>query len=451
MKQWVVALGTLAVLVAAGCGKKEARNPAPRAAEQAAPPADAAGPRKITVCWAQWAPADGLRELGQEFKKETGIGVDVMQIPWPDFQNQVFLDFAKKETPFDIVVGDSQWIGRGATEGLYVELTDWLKTSVDLSSYNARILRFICEYPRGSGKYFAAPCESDAMGFAYRKDWFEDAAEKQAYKAATGQELAPPTTWEEFEQIARFFTRPDKQRYGCVLITGRDYDDVTMGFQQLLYTFGGAWGDEKYTADGFVNAPASVEALKFFMSLMKYGPKGAESQGYGKALEAFLNNSTAMMMNYFAFFPAIQQNLGDKVGFFMMPRKGERRVISLGGQGFSISTKVSASQQDLAKKFIAWFLQKSVQEKWITKPAGFTAHDGILKTDAFRSATPYNAAFADSLQYLQDFWNVPAYNELLAAAQQYIGEALDGKTEPKAALDSIARAHERIFHEAGLR
>ena len=48
--------------------------------------------------------------------------------------------------------------------------------------------------------------------------------------------------------------------------------------------------------------------------------------------------------------------------------------------------------------------------------AGFTANVDILKSDEFRKATPYNAPFADSLDHLRDFWNVPSYNDLLAAA-----------------------------------
>jgi multiple sugar transport system substrate-binding protein len=90
------------------------------------------------------------------------------------------------------------------------------------------------------------------------------------------------------------------------------------------------------------------------------------------------------------------------------------------------------------------FLKREKQEKWIRKEAGFTANIEILKSDAFRNATPYNAPFADSLDSVRDFWNVPAYNELLAAAQRYIAEAIDG-SDPKAALDALAKAHEEIL------
>ena len=134
----------------------------------------------------------------------------------------------------------------------------------------------------------------------------------------------------------------------------------------------------------------------------------------------------------------------------MVPKAGDKRVVSLGGQGFSISTKTSAEQQELAKKFIAWFLQTDIQKEWITKDAGFTANTDILNSEKFRNASPYNRAFAESLDYLQDFWNAPVYNELLAVSQRYLGEVIDGVTPAQEALDKIAAEHEQIFKDAGL-
>ena len=199
-----------------------------------------------------------------------------------------------------------------------------------------------------------------------------------------------------------------------------------------------------------MNSAGAVAALQFFKDLMPLSPAGGSDLDYGKTMEVFKNGSAAMAMDYVAFFPGLVKDLGDKVGFFTMPGKDGKRAISLGGQGFSVSTKVSPAQQELAKGFIAWFLTRKVQEQWVTKPAGFTANLEILKSAAFRTRTPYNTTLADSLDHLQDFWNVPVYNELLASAQRLLGEALDGKQEPKAALDALAKEHALILKDAGL-
>ena len=194
--------------------------------------------KKITIWWAQWDPAAALQELGHEFAEETGIAVEVYQIPWPAYQDQVFLNFGNKQTDFDIVVGDSQWIGRGATKGLYLELTDWLPEAVDVGAIHPRAARYLCEYPPGSSRFFAAPCQTDAIGFVYRKDWFTDPAEQEAFAARYGRPLAAPDTWEEFRDVAEFFHRPEQKRYGCSLLTGRGYDSIVMGFQPFSLGLG---------------------------------------------------------------------------------------------------------------------------------------------------------------------------------------------------------------------
>ena len=185
-----------------------------------------------------------------------------------------------------------------------------------------------------------------------------------------------------------------------------------------------------------------------------------------------------MCVNYFTFFPGLLQELDNKIGFFKIPCKGDRRVASLGGQGFSISTKISPEQQELAKKFIAWFLKTENQQKWIEKPAGlpprkdamqdvpntrkpwtspFLASIGsclssnreVLKSTQFLEAAPFNRAFAESVDHLQDFWNLPEYSELLWVSQQYLSEALDGVRTSKEALDLLAAEHEKIFIRSG--
>jgi multiple sugar transport system substrate-binding protein len=414
-----------------------------------------AAQKPLTIWWFQWAPADGLQELGDDYAKETGTAVKVVQIPLMSYQTKTFLEFsnatASHPTEFDIIVGDSQWIGRGATEGLYVDLTGWLQTVVDLKSIHEHASRYLCEYPEGSGKWFAAPCETDAVGLAYRKDWFEDPKEQAAFKTKYGRDLKVPATWEEFRDVAEFFQRPEQKRFGCAFTTSRGYDGLTMGVQNLLWSFGGMWkAPDSNKVKGYLDTQGSADAIEFFKKLMKLGPNGATQLDYGDSAEYLKNGSLAMCVNYFAFFPGIEQKMGDKAGFAVVPGHGGKRIPSLGGQGMSISTKIPAARQELAKKFIAWFEKTETQKKWITKPGGFTANIDILKSDAFRKATAFNAPFADSIDTMQDFWNVPCFNELLSATQKYVGMAVDDQMETKAALAKLADESERILKEAGL-
>ena len=58
-----------------------------------------------------------------------------------------------------------------------------------------------------------------------------------------------------------------------------------------------------------------------------------------------------------------------------------------------------------------------MQKKW-AELGGYTCNAAILKSDAFRKATPYNEAFYQSMFMVKDFWAVPEYAELLTAANK---------------------------------
>src|SRR4029079_2555814 len=120
-----------------------------------------------------------------------------------------------------------------------------------------------------SGKYYAAPCEIDAGGFAYRKDLFEDPKEQAAFKEKYKRELKVPETWQQLKDIAEFFQRPEQKLYGVTMFTDPDgYDAVTMGFQQIMWSWGGRYCDENtFKVEGVLNSPESIQGLEFFRDL----------------------------------------------------------------------------------------------------------------------------------------------------------------------------------------
>lgn len=64
------------------------------------------------------------------------------------------------------------------------------------------------------GKHYYIPFHANAQIGYYRKQLFEDPKEQAAFKTKYGYDLAPPTTIQQVEDIARFFTRPDKSMFG---------------------------------------------------------------------------------------------------------------------------------------------------------------------------------------------------------------------------------------------
>jgi multiple sugar transport system substrate-binding protein len=412
----------------------------------------AIGADSLSIFWAEWDPASYLQELVLDFEEETGIAVTVETTPWSDFQTKTFREFAAKGDSWDIVVGDSQWLGAGATQGHYVELTDWfIKNGVDKSMAPATVVGY-AEYPKGSKKYWAVPLEGDANGWAYRKDWFEDPKEMAAFKKKYGYNLAIPKTWGQLRDMAEFFHRPSENRYGVAIYTQKDYDAITMGVQNVVFAWGADLGDPStYRVKGVLNTQGGIKALEFYKELYQFTPPDWGNVFFQGNNQAITEGLAAMSMNYFAFFPALINPSVNKyakvTGFFANPSGPGGRYASLGGQGASI-IKYS-KKQDLAYKFLEWFIRDDVQQKWAAL-GGYTCNANVLKSKAFLEDTPYNQAFYETMFMVKDFWAVPEYAELLEICQrnwhQYV---VEGKGTARQAMDTIANDWEKIFKREG--
>ncbi len=141
-----------------------ATNDSNAAADDTDTSTDTSGVTELNILWAQWDPADYLQEIGNMYEAETGIKVNVIQEPWGSFGNLFFAEMAAQGTSYDMVVGDSQWLGQGATQGHYLDMTDFLVSEGIAETVTPATLASYGEYPPGSGTYYGYPTEGDADG-----------------------------------------------------------------------------------------------------------------------------------------------------------------------------------------------------------------------------------------------------------------------------------------------
>ncbi len=416
----------------------------------------AAPVKNLTILWAQWDPADYLQQLGNEYQKATGISVKIIQEPWGSFQDRFQTAMAAKGTEWDMVIGDSQWLGTGATSGQYIDLTNFMNSNNLTKTVTPATLKFYGEYPMNSGKYWAYPTEGDACGFAYRTDLFNAPAEKAAFQKKYGYALAAPKTWAQFRDIAEFFTRPDKGIWGAAIYTQKDYDALTMGVETALFSWGVDWQDKNNNVLGVVNSKKAIDAIQFYHDLyQKFSPPGLSNAFFNETNDAFISGKAAMAMNYFAFLPSLlnkgtNPNYYNKVGYFVNPAGpyGDRYA-ALGGQGMSVISYIDADRQKASLDFIKWFAQDKTQQRW-AELGGYSCNIKTLKSDAFLKGQPYNPAFAETMTFVKDFWNIPVYGPLLQSAQKYLHRyVVENVGTAKEALDSMAKEQDAVLRENG--
>jgi multiple sugar transport system substrate-binding protein len=416
----------------------------------------AAAADDLTLCWAAWDPANALVELSKDFEAESGHTMNFEFVPWPNFADRMLNELNSGGKLCDLLIGDSQWIGGGAENGHYVKLNDFFDANgISMDDFAPATVYAYSTWPKGTPNYYALPAMGDANGWFYRKDWFAREDIQAAYKEKTGQDLREPQSQKELLQIAQFFQGREidgKTVYGAAIFTERGSEGITMGVTSALYPWGFKYETEPgtYQMEGAVNSPEAVEALEFYKEFYKTAtPPGYTNSYMGESLDAFKSGQVAMAMNWFAFFPGLYADPatgGDKIDFFVNPPQNVAGS-TLGGQGISVVSY--SAKKDAALEYVKWFAQPSVQAKW-WELGGYSAHNSVLQDPGFKGSAPFAGDFLVAMNDVKDFWQEPAYAELLLAMQKRIHDyVVADQGTAKEALDKLIEDWTEVFEDEG--
>ena len=352
----------------------------------------------ITLGWAAWDPANALVELSKDFTAQTGIEVNFEFVPWPNFADRMLNELNNKGKTFDLLIGDSQWIGGGATYGHYVKLNDFFdKEGISMHDFSDATVYAYSTWPKGSENYYALPAMGDALAWAYRKDWFDRPELNSEFKAKHGYDLGVPKNWDQLYDMCTFFQGREidgQVRYGAAINTERGSEGITMGVTAAMY----AWGMEyenpnkPYDMEGYFNAPNVVEALEFYRKMYEDCAPPGHSDAYMVAnLDAYKSGQVAFQMNWYAFWPGVSKEDADGrvTGFFANPSQ-KVSAATLGGQGISVVNY--SDKKDLALQYIKWFAQPDVQQKWWDL-GGYSCHKDVLGSPDFVNSAVYAQGF----------------------------------------------------------
>jgi multiple sugar transport system substrate-binding protein len=414
-------------------------------------------PQSLTAYWFEWAPATMLEELSKDFTKETGIGFKISVTAVENWVQKINVEMAAHSDAYDIVIADSQDVGGMVTSGHFVDLTNWVRKNKVDKTFTAASMTAYAEYPKGSGKFWGVPTEGDAVGWAYRKDLFEDSKNKAAFKAKYGYDLGIPRDQQALLDIAAFFNNPSKNMYGIAIYGDNGYDSLAMFAEGAIWSYGGALGDySNYKVDGILNSQGSVDGIEFYKKLWKFVPPGHGDAFFVKNNDAFTAGIVPMTCNFFAFFPALSNPatnpFAKATGYFANPpQKGRdgkvRQSAILGGMASSIVSY--SKKQDAAYKWLEWFIRPDVQMKW-AKMGGYSCHADTIASSTFINATPYNKAFKESMNIMRDWWACPEYADLLETFSKTVGNyIIRDQGTAKDALDKVTQKWTDIFTEAG--
>jgi multiple sugar transport system substrate-binding protein len=111
----------------------------------------------------------------------------------------------------------------------------------------------------------------------------------------------------------------------------------------------------------------------------------------------------------------------------------------------------TSDRKDDALKYIKWFAQPAVQQKW-WELGGYSALKAVVEAPGFPKSAPFAPQFLLSMAIVKDFWAEPSYAQLLLDMQKRVHDyVVADKGTSQQALDLLVKDWSKVFGEQGKR
>lgn len=380
------------------------------------------------------------------FESASGIRLDIQEAPYLEYASKVLNDATRRSGSFDCVLMETNRMGDLDNAGYLTDLSAWVeKYNPELDTMIAPQWRVWSQY---NGKTIGLPTDGDVFMFYYRKDLLEDARERAAFEDRYGRELTVPATYDEYNEVVEFFTRPDDKFYGAVewRVKGVTYD----WFGQRLWSGGGSYFDADMNPG--INSEAGVRALEDMKALNQFMPPDVLSYGYVETVAAMSNGTTFSNITWPAAGKAVNDSSTSRTagrwGFATVPGyvvDGSPNPKSMSAPGYNF---IVSEFSEGNKEAIYLYGQ------WLTSPENLTiaAANPRGNTDAIRRATfespemarifpgapSYLEAQLANLEQAVPDPILPGYAEYTQALEIEISNFMTGNGSAQEALDKVA-------------
>ncbi|TDO46242.1 ABC-type glycerol-3-phosphate transport system substrate-binding protein [Kribbella sp. VKM Ac-2527] len=287
-----------------------------------------------------------LQPVADAYEKETGTKVTFVELPYDGLYDRLSSELSSGSVSFDVAALDAIWLKSFAAA---VKPLDGLFTD----EVKADLFPALLTEAKVDGAYVGMPVWTNAEILYYRKDLFDDPANKSAFKARFGYDLVPPKTWQQFSDAAQFFT--GKGRYGTD-VKGAVETEYLATLLQAGATDMVLTGDGKVDLDN----PAALTALDFYAGLntkLKVSPPGAAQVDWAAAQNLYNQGKTAMLRFWahaYTQIPADSPAKG-KTGVTVLPA-GPAGTAAVPGAWY-LSVPKATGNAEGAEKFIEFAYQ----------------------------------------------------------------------------------------------
>ncbi len=357
-----------------------------------------------------------LKKLLPSFTQKTGIEVRLVEFMYSELYKEA--KNALQGSIYDLVRLDMVWLG-DLGPALYrpIDLKEEPFVSIR-DGFNQTLPR---EYFYAQRTCYSLPFDISVQLLLYRKDLFDDALIKRKFYEKEKKYLQVPTTYEEFSEVARFFTRrynPDSPTaYGTSLVFGSAVVAASdflprlkaAGLQSIFDEHGRVVIDTPLVRD---TLRAYIEDFAYTNRLMNYW--------WQDAMEEFSEGKTAMIPVFSNYASTLvnspKTKLIGNIGFAPLP--GNHPLL---GGGIIGITK-SSGKVEAAKTFLSWIYEQKTANL-ITYLGGYIHSATLDRNQDIAELYPWtveiNRALASGFRSeppMNEHFSETAFEEVLGSA-----------------------------------
>lgn len=391
------------------------------------------GGKKITIAAQTHPSTSAMQEMTPAFKELTGIDVTWDIVDQNSLKQKIELDFQSGNAAYDIAMIDSFWLSSFAEKGIVKDLGPNIAKAPDFFDYNDILPAYRDGLDKYEGVQYGVQIAGETRFLGYRKDLFEK-YDKQ-----------PPKTMDELLELARFFNGKD----GVAGISMRAQKGIhfTSGLLTLMYQFSDGFFDAK-TGANRITDPQNVQALQYYLDLLKNAPSDVASYTHEEALSAFMAGHAAMWFDATAIAPSLldpdQSAVVDKVAFAPPPEGPLGAYGALAG--WSLGITANGKEPDAAWAFISYMTSKAMAPTYVANE-GVPTRTSVLENPQTDVQKAYYPAMLESLATAAALVDkgiswlplVPAADEKLTIIGNYGSEALAGSMTAEEALERASK------------
>jgi multiple sugar transport system substrate-binding protein len=380
-----------------------------------------------------------LTPIAEAYEAETGTSVTFVELPYDSLYDRLNTELSSGNVSYDVAALDAIWLS--AFGAGMAPLDDMFTDAVKEDLFPSLI-----EEAQVDGHFIGMPAWTNAQILYYRADLFSDPEQQAAFSAEHGRELTPPTTWDEYLEVAEFFTQ-DTDGDGTVDLHGTDVKGAVETEWLSLVLQAGAENMVLDDAGNVIIDDAHHKAaLDAYVAPIDAGiaPAGASQMDWATAQNLFNQGQLAMTRFWahaYAQVPEDSPAYGN-VGVTTMPA-GPGGEAAIPGAWY-LSVPKSAANSDAATEFVQYVFDHN--ELGLDTDLGLAATISALEEGA-AADRPNLGALLDALNAsgttprpATDRWQQIVDAVLIPMLQ----EAAAGGADTQALLDRAAEQVEAI-------